>query len=144
MSTTMPKLAANLSLMFAESEFLDRFAAAADAGFAGVEFLFPYDFPATEIASRLKHNGLFQVLFNLPPGDWANGERGTAALPGREKEFMAGVERALEYALATGCKQIHAMAGICRLAQTGAREPRSISVISGVPPTVSQCMTLPF
>jgi hydroxypyruvate isomerase len=109
---SMPKLAANLSMMFPEISFLDRFAAAAEAGFTGVEFLFPYDFAPAEIAARLERHGLSQALFNLPPGDWAKGERGLAALPGRESEFMAGMERALEYALAAGCKQLHAMAGI--------------------------------
>lgn len=107
----MPKLAANLSMMFTELAFLDRFAAAAAAGFPAVEFLFPYDFAAAEIAARLKQHRLAQALFNLPPGDWAKGERGMAALPGRENEFMAGLERALDYALATGCKRLHAMAG---------------------------------
>jgi 2-dehydrotetronate isomerase len=107
----MPKLAANLSLMFTEVNFLDRFAAAAAAGFNGVEFLFPYDFAPAEIAARLKQHGLSQALFNLPPGDWASGERGMAALPGRESEFMAGLDHALEFAQATGCKQLHAMAG---------------------------------
>jgi len=111
MSNSMPKLAANLSLMFTEVGFLDRFAAAASAGFTGVEFLFPYEFAPSEIAARLKQHDLCQALFNLPPGDWAKGERGMAALPGRERDFMAGLVRALEYALATGCKQIHAMAG---------------------------------
>ncbi len=107
----MPKLAANLSLMFQDVRFLDRFAAAATAGFSGVEYLFPYEAPASEIASRLESHRLAQALFNLPPGDWAGGERGTAALPGREDEFMAGMERALEYAAATGCTRLHAMAG---------------------------------
>src|SRR5262245_18373254 len=107
----MPKLAANLSLMFTEVNFLDRFAAAAAAGFDGVEFPFPYDFAPSEIAARLKQCGLSQALFNLPPGDWAGGERGMAALPGRENEFMAGLARALEFALATSCKRLHAMAG---------------------------------
>ena len=107
----MPKLAANLSMMFTDVRFLDRFAAAAAAGFEGVEFLFPYEFSPAEIAGRLNHHRLSHVLFNLPPGDWASGERGMAALPGREKEFMAGLDRALEFALATGCKQLHAMAG---------------------------------
>jgi hydroxypyruvate isomerase len=108
----MPKLAANLSMMFQEVPFLDRFAVAAAAGFAGVEYLFPYDFPAAEIAERLKHHRLSQALFNLPPGDWRNGERGTAALPGRESEFMAGLEQALDYARVIGCKHLHAMAGL--------------------------------
>jgi hydroxypyruvate isomerase len=107
----MPKLAANLSMMFQEAPFLDRFAAAGTCGFTGVEFLFPYDFPADEIAARLDRHHLTQALFNLPPGDWAKGERGMAALPGREKEFMTSLERALPYARATKCKRVHAMAG---------------------------------
>lgn len=108
----MPKLAANLSMMFQEIEFLDRFALAAAAGFKGVEYLFPYDFPAAEIAARLQEHRLTQALFNLPPGDWSKGERGLAALPGRAQDFMAGLERALDYALATGCKRLHVMAGL--------------------------------
>ncbi len=108
----MPKLAANLSMMFQETAFLDRFAAAAATGFTGVEYLFPYDFPASEIAARLERHRLAQALFNLPPGDWAKGERGMAALPGREGEFIAGLESALDYARATGCRLLHAMAGI--------------------------------
>jgi 2-dehydrotetronate isomerase len=108
----MPKLAANLSMMFQEHSFLDRFAAAAAAGFQGVEYLFPYEFPPFEIAARLERHHLTQALFNLPPGDWASGERGMAALPGRESEFMAGVEQAVDYALATECKRLHAMAGV--------------------------------
>jgi hydroxypyruvate isomerase len=108
----MPKFAANLSMMFTELPFLDRFAAAAKAGFKGVEFLFPYEFPASELASRLKDNGLSLVLFNLPPGDFAKGERGLAALPGREAEFDAAVARALEYAQALACPRLHVMAGL--------------------------------
>jgi hydroxypyruvate isomerase len=108
----MPKFAANLSMMFTELPFLDRFAAAAKAGFKGVEFLFPYEFPASELASRLKDNGLSLVLFNLPPGDFAKGERGLAALPGREVEFDAAVARALEYAQALACPRLHVMAGL--------------------------------
>ena len=107
----MPKLAANLSMMFQEVGFLDRFEAAAAAGFTGVEYLFPYDFPAAEIAARLKRHGLTQALFNLPPGDWSKGDRGTAALPGREREFEAGLKRAIEYAVALDCRRIHPMAG---------------------------------
>ena len=94
----MVKFAANLSMMFTEVDFLDRFEAAAKAGFKGVEFLFPYEWPADEIAARLKANGLTQALFNLPPGDWTKGERGLAAMPGREKEFEAAMRQALEYA----------------------------------------------
>jgi len=113
----MPKLAANLSMMFQELSFLDRFAAAAAAGFQGVEYLFPYEFPPFEIAARLQRHRLTQALFNLPPGDWSNGERGMAALPGREDEFIAGLERALDYALATGSTRLHALAGIWPVGQ---------------------------
>ncbi|MEK0085163.1 2-oxo-tetronate isomerase [Benzoatithermus flavus] len=108
----MPRFAANLSMMFQEHPFLDRFAAAAAAGFAGVEFLFPYDHPAGAIAERLQRHGLTQALFNLPPGDWAAGERGLASLPGREEEFRRSVERAIGYARALGCRTVHCMAGL--------------------------------
>ncbi len=108
----MPRLAANLSMMFNEVPFLDRFAAARDAGFEGVEFLFPYEFSAAELRGRLSHEGLTQALFNMPPGNWAGGERGTASLPGRQGEFREGVKRALDYATALECKLIHCMAGI--------------------------------
>lgn len=108
----MPKFAANLSFMFQEVGFLDRFEAAARAGFRGVEYLFPYDFPADDLARRLEALGLEQVLFNLPPGEWAAGERGMAAVPGREAAFEASVEQAARYARALGCPQVHAMAGI--------------------------------
>ena len=108
----MPKIAANLSMMFTELPFLDRFAAAADAGFAGVEFLFPYAEKAEVLAGKLEAAGLRQVLFNMPPGNWENGERGIAALPGREREFKDGVNRALEYAEALECPRIHMMAGM--------------------------------
>jgi hydroxypyruvate isomerase len=109
-----PKLrfAANLSWLFQEWPFLDRFAAAADAGFTAVEYLFPYDHAPGDIAQRLAHHGLTQVLFNLPPGDFAAGERGLAGLPGREQEFRASVETALNYARATGTPRLHLMAGI--------------------------------
>ena len=108
----MPRLAANLSMMFNEVPFLDRFDAAARADFKGVEFLFPYDHPAAEIRKRLDGAGLELALFNMPPGDWAAGERGTASLPGREAEFRDGVQRAIDYAGALGCKLLHCMAGI--------------------------------
>src|SRR5579871_2345054 len=107
----MPKLAANLSWLFTEVPFLDRFEAAAAAGFRAVEFLQPYEFPPAEIAARLERHGLEHVLFNLPPGDASKGERGLAALPGRGAEFMRNVGRALDYAKATGCRRIHALAG---------------------------------
>jgi hydroxypyruvate isomerase len=108
----MAKLAANLSMMFQDKPFLDRFDAAAAVGFRGVEYLFPYEVPAEAIAGRLEANGLTQVIFNSPAGNWAGGERGLAALPGRSAEFRDGVELALTYARATGCKMLHLMAGI--------------------------------
>jgi 2-dehydrotetronate isomerase len=108
----MPKFAANLSMMFTEWEFLDRFAAAADAGFTAVEYLFPYAFKPEEISERLKRNNLVQALFNLPPGDWSVGDRGLAAIPTRRDEFRASVTIALPYAEATGVTRIHIMSGI--------------------------------
>lgn len=108
----MPRFCANLSMMFNEVPFLDRFEAAAKAGFRAVEFLFPYDHPAAELRARLDGAGLGQILFNLPPGDWDRGERGTACLPGRQQEFRDGVLRALEYAAALDCRLLHCMAGI--------------------------------
>ena len=108
----MPRFAANLSMLYPEFDFLDRFDAAAKDGFAGVEYLFPYAFPAAEIAARLQANGLKQVLFNGPPGDWDGGERGLACLPGRESEFRDGIAKALDYAAALDCPRVHVMAGI--------------------------------
>jgi len=108
----MPKFAANLSMLFTEVEFLDRFEAAAKAGFKGVEYLFPYDYPAEELKRRLDANGLTQVLFNLPAGDWAAGERGIACHPDRVEEFREGVERAIAYARVLGNTQVNCLAGI--------------------------------
>lgn len=108
----MPKFAANLTMMFNEVAFPQRFAAAAAAGFKAVEFLFPYDHTPAEVAALLQENQLQNVLFNLPPGDWAAGERGIACLPGREEEFRAGVARGIEYALAMGTPRLHMMAGL--------------------------------
>ena len=108
----MPRFCANLTMMFNEHAFLDRFAAASKAGFTAVEFLFPYDHPAADIRARLDDHGLEQVLFNMPPGDWGMGERGLACLPGRTAEFRAGVERALDYAAVLGTKRLHCMAGL--------------------------------
>ena len=108
----MPRFAANLSMMYTEVPFLERFAAAAQDGFEAVEYLFPYEHTPAEIAERLQTHGLTQALFNLPPGDWAGGERGLACLPGREAEFAASVDKAIAYAQATGCKKLHAMAGL--------------------------------
>jgi hydroxypyruvate isomerase len=108
----MPRFAANLSMMYQEVGFLDRFAAAAKDGFRAVEFMFPYAHPAAEVAARLRSADLENVLFNLPPGDFERGERGLAALPGREAEFAASIGTALEYAEALGCPRLHVMAGI--------------------------------
>ena len=107
----MPKFAANLTLMFTEVDFPKLFEAAAKAGFAGVEFLFPYDHAPEAVAGWLSGNGLRSVLFNMPPGDWAAGDRGIASLPGRERQFRDGVDLALRYAEALGTPCIHAMAG---------------------------------
>ena len=110
--STMPRFAANLSMLFTEVDFLDRFAAAAEAGFTGVEYLFPYDFSSTDIKERLESNGLTQVLFNLPAGNWAKGERGIACHPDRVEEFRAGVDLAIAYAQVLGNKQLNCLAGI--------------------------------
>ena len=108
----MPRLAANVSMLFTEHAFLDRLAAAAQAGFAGVEFLFPYAWQAADIKARLDDAGVELVLFNMSPGDWDNGERGLAALPGREGQFARALDEALGYAQALGCRRLHAMAGL--------------------------------
>ena len=117
----MPRFAANLSLLYGELPFLGRFEAAARDGFEAVECLFPYAFPAAEVAARLRANGLRQVLFNAPPGGtevaaidaaWAGGDRGTAGVPGREAEFRRGFELALRWAEALDCPRIHCMAGL--------------------------------
>lgn len=117
----MPRFAANLSMLYTEHPFLDRFEAAAADGFEGVEFLWPYDFAPEAIAERLHQHGLEQVLFNLPPGDWARGERGMACHPGREAEFAASVETALRYARALGCRRLHAMSGVLPAGVTAAQ-----------------------
>ncbi|MEO1093056.1 MAG: 2-oxo-tetronate isomerase [Pseudomonadota bacterium] len=108
----MPRFAANLSMMFTEHPFLDRFQAAADAGFTAVEFLFPYDHPPEIVAKWREAAGVHQALFNLAPGNWDGGERGLASLPGREAEFEASVTQALDYADALDCPLLHVMAGI--------------------------------
>ncbi len=118
----MPRFAANLSMMYTEVPFLERFAAAAADGFDAVEYLFPYDFEPAQVAAQLKAHGLTQALFNLPPGDWTAGERGMACHPGREAEFAASVERALPYAEATGCRRLHAMAGLVPAGHTEAAQ----------------------
>ena len=108
----MPRFAANVSMLFTEAPFLDRFALAARAGFAAVECQFPYEAPAAEIRARLDDHGLAMVLHNLPAGDWAAGDRGLAGLPDRAGEFRAGVPRAIAYAHALGVKQLNCLAGI--------------------------------
>jgi hydroxypyruvate isomerase len=110
----MPRFNANLTLLFNEVEFLERFRAARDAGFKGVEYLSPYAHRKHELAERLQANGLTQVLFNLPAGDWAGGERGIACLPDRVGEFQDGVGLAIEYAQALQCRQLNCLAGIAR------------------------------
>jgi len=107
----MPRFAANLSMLYPDLDFLDRFAAAARDGFRAVEFLFPYDYAPEDLAKRLTEHGLQQVLFNAPPGDWHADERGTACLPGREDEFRAGIDQAIDYARTLACPRIHVMAG---------------------------------
>lgn len=118
----MPRFAANLTMMYNEHAFLDRFAAAAHDGFDAVEYLFPYDHPAAEVKARLEENGLAQALFNAPPGDWAAGERGLAALPGREDEFRRGIDKALDYARVLGNRKLHVMAGIVASEDTRAQQ----------------------
>lgn len=108
----MTRFAANLTMMFAERAFLDRFEAAAAAGFDAVEYLFPYAHPAETLAERLRANRLDQVLFNLPPGNWDAGERGMACLAGREAEFRESVATGLHYAAVLGCPRLHAMSGL--------------------------------
>ena len=108
----MPKFAANLTMLFGELPFLDRFAAAKAAGFSGVEYLFPYDFDKAELREQLHRHGLTQVLHNLPAGNWAGGERGIAILPDRVEEFRDGVARAIDYARALDCRQLNCLVGI--------------------------------
>jgi hydroxypyruvate isomerase len=125
----MPKFAANLSMMFTEWGFLDRFGAAADAGFAAVEFLFPYEFTADEIAAQLRRYGLTLAVFNLPAGDWAAGERGMACMPARFGEVKTAIATALEYAAATGVKKLHLMAGMGRCDDAAARAAYERAVV---------------
>ena len=108
----MTRFAANLSFLFTEHPFEERFAAAARAGFAGVEFLFPYEYKPETIRQLADDAGVQVVLFNAPPGDWAGGERGIGCVPGRESEFNEGVEQAAQYARIIGCPRIHVLAGI--------------------------------
>jgi hydroxypyruvate isomerase len=118
----MPRFAANLSMMFNEVPFAERFQAAAKAGFDAVEFLFPYELPPETVGELLRGNGLTQALFNMPPGDWAAGERGIASLDGRREEFEKSVATALTYARATGCTSLHMMAGNAPSTDASARK----------------------
>src|SRR6188472_3288318 len=108
----MPRFAANLTMLFTELPFMQRFEAAAKAGFEGVEYLFPYAFEKKELAAALRDNGLVQVLHNLPAGNWGGGERGIACHPDRTGEFAAGVEQAIDYASTLECPQVNCLAGI--------------------------------
>ena len=117
----MPRFAANLTMMYNEHPFLERFAAAGRDGFKGVEFLFPYEHPAAEIRARLDAAGLTQALFNAPPGDWEKGERGIASRPGREDEFRRSIDTALEYARVIGNRRLHVMAGLISPGEDRAR-----------------------
>ncbi len=117
----MPNFSANLSMLFKEVEFLDRFDRAAAAGFKGVEFLFPYEWDKDELVERLQRNKLQLVLHNLPAGDWSAGERGLASLEDRVDEFQQGVARAIEYATALNCPRVNCLAGIPPVTQDGDR-----------------------
>ncbi|AXB80500.1 hydroxypyruvate isomerase family protein [Novosphingobium sp. P6W] len=114
MSILTQRLSANLSFLFTELPFLDRFAAAADAGFTCVEFLFSYEYAPEVIAQRLETNGLALSIFNAPPGDWEKGERGLAALSDRQEEFRESIHRALDYGSAINATTLHVMAGLAR------------------------------
>lgn len=118
------KFAANLSMMFTEVEFPERFQAASRAGFSAIEYLFPYEWAPELLASKLQENALQQVLFNLPPGDWDAGERGIASLPGREDEFRSGLANAITYAEVLHVPRLHCMAGLrdSSLTETRQRE----------------------
>ncbi|WP_182550263.1 2-oxo-tetronate isomerase [Phyllobacterium myrsinacearum] len=116
----MPRFAANLTMMFNEVDFIDRFAAASAAGFDAVEYLFPYDYDPEIIGNKLKSFGLEQALFNLPPGNWSAGERGIAALVGREEEFRTSVETALEYVRSTDVGRVHVMSGLAERSDASA------------------------
>jgi len=110
----MPRFAANLSMMYTEVPFLERFGACAADGFRAVEFLFPYEHPAQVIRDELDRHGLQQVLFNAPPGSFEAGERGIAGLPGRRDEFQQGIAQAIEYAKVLSCPRVHVMAGLLK------------------------------
>lgn len=125
----MPRLSANLSFLFNEVPFLDRFGEAARAGFRAVEFAFAYDVPEASIAARLAAHDLQCVLINAPPGDFAAGERGLASLPGREQEFAASIATALRYAGALNCPRIHVMSGVVPADGDGAQRARQMATL---------------
>ena len=108
----MPQFAANLHYLFSELPFLDRFEAAATAGFKAVEFQVPYDYPTAELTARLRSNGLQMVLFDAPMGNWERGDRGLAAVPGRGKEFRDSLDKVIQYGAALDCHTVHLMAGV--------------------------------
>lgn len=126
----MPKFAANLTFLFNELSFMDRFSAAADAGFRAVEYMAPYPYPANDLKAALEANGLVQGLFNLPAGDLDAGERGMACIPGRETEFRRGVATAIEYANALGCRKVNCLAG--KLPPTVSRETARSTMIDNL------------
>jgi len=121
----MPRFAANLHYLFTEVPFLERFACAAEVGFKGVEFQVPYDYAGAELRARLSANGLEMVLFDAPMGDWSAGDRGLAAVPGREAEFRASLPRVVEYAQALDCDLVHVMAGVVNGATDRAEAERT-------------------
>jgi hydroxypyruvate isomerase len=122
----MPKLAANLSMMFNEVDFLDRFKAAAEAGFKGVEYLFPYDYPKDQLAEQLDAHGLTQALHNMPAGGWDTGERGLGVLADRVGEFQDGVGQAIDYATALGCERLNCLAGVAPEDAHGGADPEAL------------------
>lgn len=130
----MPRFAANLSMLYPRHDFLERFAAAAADGFEGVEYLFPYAYPAAELKARLDDHGLRQVLFNAAPGDWDKGERGLASLPGREAEFRRAIAQAIDYARSSATATSMSWPDCCRPAPTASATARPTSTTSPMPP----------
>ena len=126
----MPRLAANLSTMFGDAPFLDRFARAAEAGFRAVEFQFPYAFEVADISARLSDNDLQLVLFNMPAGDWEHGDRGLASRPARRDEFRTGVGQAIDLALDLGCRRLHMLAGV--VAEGESRDAARATYLDGL------------
>jgi hydroxypyruvate isomerase len=126
----LPRFAANLTMLFNEVPFMERFAAAAKAGFKGVEYLFPYDFAAEDLAKQLSTHGLTQVLHNLPAGDWGKGERGIAIFPDRVDEFKAGVTKAITYAKALKCGQLNCLVGV--MPQGGDKKKHHDTLVSNL------------